>query len=129
MPIAARMVELFQRNTRRREFLDLQLALHRELDLQPLHPFPLDLQADQPPPSWMTDAHQIACWNHVADLRRRLDAAAARWSPFQSAGLPPSHRDLNSAINCSRLTAAPFHCLRFSAITFIPAIKCWFKLA
>jgi hypothetical protein len=84
--ITARAVELFQRalaikaagNTRRREFLDLQLALHRELDLQPLHPFPLDLEADQPPPSWMTDTYQIACWNHVADLRRRLDAATAR---------------------------------------------------
>jgi hypothetical protein len=86
VPITARAVELFQRalaikaggNTRRREFLDLQLALHRGLDLQLLHPFPLDLEADQPPPSWMTDAHQIACWNHVADLRRRLDAAVER---------------------------------------------------
>ena len=86
VPITARAVELFQRalvikaggNTRRREFLDLQLALHRELDLQLLHPFPLDLKADQPPPSWMTDAHQIACWNLVADIRRRLDAAVER---------------------------------------------------
>jgi hypothetical protein len=59
VPITARAVELFQRalaikaggDARHREFLDLKLALHRELDLQPLHPFPLDLQADQPPPS------------------------------------------------------------------------------
>ena len=86
LPITARAVELYQRalaiktggNTRRREFLDLQLALHRELNLQPLHPFPLDLEADQPPPSWMTDVHQIACWNQVVDLRRRLDAAVER---------------------------------------------------
>ena len=86
LPITTRAVELFQRalaiqaggNTRRREFLDLQLALHRELDLRPLHPFLLDLEADQPPPSWMADAHQIACWNLVADLRRRLDAAVGR---------------------------------------------------
>jgi hypothetical protein len=86
VPLTARAVELFQRalaikaggNTRRREFLDLQLALHRELNLQPLHPFPLDLEADQPPPPWMTDAYQIVCWNHAADIRRHLDAAAAR---------------------------------------------------
>jgi hypothetical protein len=86
VPITAKALELFQRalaikaggNTLRKEFSDLQLALHRELDLQPLHPFPLDLEADQPPPSWMTDAQWIADWNLVADLRRRLDAAVAQ---------------------------------------------------
>jgi hypothetical protein len=44
VPITAKALELFQRalaikaggNTRRKEFSDLQLTLHRELDLQPL---------------------------------------------------------------------------------------------
>jgi hypothetical protein len=44
VPITAKALELFQRalaikaggNTRRKAFSDLQLTLHRELDLQPL---------------------------------------------------------------------------------------------
>ena len=80
VPITASAVELFQRalaikaggNTRRRKFSDLQLALHRELNLQPLHPFPLDLEADQPPPPWMTGRVPDSV---LESCRRQFDAA------------------------------------------------------
>jgi hypothetical protein len=78
VPITARAVELFQRALAIKAGGDTR---HRELASSTCNPcilFPLDLQADQPPPSWTTDAHQTTCWNHVADLRHRLDAAAAR---------------------------------------------------
>ena len=79
----------------------------------------------------------VACAESETMVLQPFSAAAARTSPrrldrsaFQSGTLPPSHRDLNSAINCSRLSGAlPFHCLRFSPMIFIPVIKCWLKLA
>ena len=79
--ITPEAINLFKRALMTRKRVDreeLQLALHRELDLRPWHPSPLDLSANQPSPEWMTDARHIADWKMVADLRRQLDAAARK---------------------------------------------------
>jgi hypothetical protein len=63
-------------NNLRKEFSDLQLALHRELTCSPciLSRSTSKLTSRRP----HGDAQWIADWNLVADLRRRLDAAVAQ---------------------------------------------------
>ena len=79
--ITAEAINLFKRALMTKSRVgrrELQLALQRELNLQPWHPSPLDLSANQPPPEWMTNASHMADWKMVADLRRQLDDATRR---------------------------------------------------
>jgi hypothetical protein len=60
-----------------REFLDLELALHRELALRPWHDFVFDLGADDDAEGLDLDSMRGQQRAHVLDLLRQLRAAIA----------------------------------------------------
>jgi hypothetical protein len=67
-----RLAQSYDPNHRDEVFANINIELHRELNLRPWDENILDIDADDEVPAYLKDQYRIERWRYVRDLRRQL---------------------------------------------------------